>query len=353
MKAGDEVLISMIQMFSETRGWAIGGEEDPGDHIFYTVDGGNTWVDVTPPELNPSMGEPKKAAFAFFMDKTTAWVTYYNQDRFEVPDSPVVWYTTDGGESWEVSFPLRPLSMDHYTPIFLHLIDQNTGWFMVAVGVGMSHQYTVVYKTKDGGFSWAMIHDPTNSVHLQTCCKTGLAFADTQTGLMTFEQGPYAEPYIEWTYDGGFTWEHETLQPLSGFPDMFTNGYCNGHSPHLFSPQMATFAWDCRNFSADTTDYYIYRTQNGGATWDGYEYPGGALHCFDEDNCFALSREIHKTTDGGATWTHISTVYWDGDFSFVNPDLVWAVVRSDTGIALVKSTNGGERWEMLAPVVGE
>ena len=354
MKAGNEVVISRIKMFSETRGWAIGGEEDPGDHILYTIDGGNTWADVTPPELNPSVGEPEKKAFAFFFDKTTAWVTYYYLDSFDTPDAPVVWYTTDGGESWAASPSLDTrVSMDFYSPTFLHFADQNIGWFIVAVGAGMSHQYTVVYKTQDGGFSWAMIHDPMNSTHLQSCCKTGLAFADTQTGLMTFEQGPYAEPYIEWTYDGGLTWEHETLQPLSSFPDMFSNGYCNGHSPHLFSPQMATFALDCRNFSADTTDYYIYRTQNGGTTWDGDEYPGGALYCFDADNCFALSREIHKTTDGGENWAHVSTVYWDGQFSFVNQQLGWAVARSDDGIALVKTTNGGELWEMLSPVVGE
>ncbi len=353
MNAGEAVVISMIDMFSETRGWAIGGEEDPGNHILYTVDGGNTWADVTPPELNPSVGEPEKKAFGFFLDKTTAWVTYYLANG-TIPDMPIIWYTTDGGTSWSGSPPLdTQVSMEHYSPIFLYFVNQNTGWFIVAVGAGMSHQYSVVYQTQNGGGSWEMIHDPMNSIYLQTCCKTGLSFADTQTGLITFEQGPYAEPYVEWTYDGGLTWEHETLQPLSNFPDMLTNGYCNGHSPHLFSSQIGMFALDCKNFKTYTTDYYIYKTHNGGTTWDGDEYPGGGLTCFDANNCFALSREIHKTTDGGATWEHVSTVYWDGQFSFVNPDLVWAVVRSDTGIALVKSTNGGELWEMLTAVIGE
>lgn len=353
MRAGDAVIISTIKMFSETRGWAIGGENDQGDHILNTVDGGDTWVDVTPPELSPNVGESKKRALAFFLDKTTAWATYYYRDSFNAPDTLVVWYTDDGGENWGASSPLERVSMEHYSPIFLHFIDRDTGWFMVAVGAGMSHQYTVAYKTQDGGGSWEVIHDPMNSVHLQACCKTGLVFADTQTGLITFEQGPYAEPYVEWTYDGGLTWEHETLQPLPSFPDMFANGYCNGHSPYMFSTQAALFALDCKNFNTGTIDYFIYQTQNGGTTWYGDEYPGGELYCFDADNCFALDYEIHKTTDGGATWDYVNSPDWDGQFSFVNWQLGWAVARNSGGILLMKTVDGGETWVGLAPVISE
>jgi len=341
-------------MFTQTEGWGIGGTQDPGDHVLRTTDGGNTWIDVTPPEPIPNVGDSDKEAMAFFLDTNTAWVTYAPQGTFSIPDTPFIWYTTDGGQSWGASPPLNTQGMmESYFPLFLLFADEYTGWFMVSVGAGMSHQYTMVYKTQNGGVSWEKIHDPMSSTHLQSCCKTGLAFADTQTGLVTTDQGAYASPYVEWTHDGGLTWEHQSLPPLTNNPDMFNNSYCEGHSPHLFSPQSAMLALECKNYGTDTTDRYIYITKNGGAVWYAYEYPGGELIFFDSVLGYALTREIYKTSDGGQAWTHVRTVYWDGQFSFINPDLVWAVVRSDEGIALVYSTNGTEYWNEIMAVIGE
>ena len=354
---GEDVVISYIVMFSVTDGWGIGGEEDPGDHVLRTMDGGNTWTDVTPPEPNPSVGESRKVAHGFFLDEDTAWVTYSLLSFFGIPETPIMWYTSDGGQTWEPggSLDIR-VSMDIYSPSFLHFADGQNGWFLVSVGGGMSHSYTMFFKTNDGGLKWERVIDPMNSVELQGCCKTGMVFIDEETGLVTYEQGPYANVYIEWTHDGGFTWEFQSLPPPTNDPNLFDDTYCTTHSPNLFSPQSVTLGVNCRRYEDDGTQTFfnlVYKTTDGGSTWQTYEYPGGKLQYLSPNTAFALSREIYKTTDGGETWEHVKTVYWDGQFSFINPQMCWAVVRSEEGIALVKTTNGTKTWQELKPVIGE
>jgi len=340
---GDPVVISYIEMFTQTKGWGIGGEQAPLNHVLQTMDGGKSWSDVTPPEPAPIPGWPEKEAVAFFLDIDTAWVTYAPVDG-SFPEDTVIWYTTDGGASWAASLPLK-VRGDYYEPLFLLFADGDTGWFMVAVGAGMSHQYNEGFKTENGGVTWEKIIDPTDSVYLQTCCKTGLAFADEETGLVTTEPGPYVEAYVEWTDDGGLTWEHDAL------PLPTTGDYCTGHSPRFFSPQSAVLALDCRNFNLDSTESYLYKTTNGGTDWQIYDYPGGDLIFLDEDEGFALSREIHKTNDGGQTWTYVKTLCWDGQFSFIDADEGWAVGRCEDAIGLYHTDNGGESWDEILPVI--
>ena len=85
---------------------------------------------------------------------------------------------------------------------------------------------------------------------------------------------------------------------------------------------------------------------------------------------FALGRDFYRTDDGGRTWTKVSTVPWDGQYSFmdeqygwtvpwdgqysfVGEQYGWAVARSGDESALFRSSDGGRTWEQLEPAVGE
>ena len=49
LSAGQPVTISYIDMIDAANGWAIGGEQDPGDRLLRTRDGGQKWNKVSDP----------------------------------------------------------------------------------------------------------------------------------------------------------------------------------------------------------------------------------------------------------------------------------------------------------------
>ena len=79
--------------------------------------------------------------------------------------------------------------------------------------------------------------------------------------------------------------------------------------------------------------------------------PNDGLYYFDPNYGFALGKNIYQTIDGGATWTLIKQVIWDGQFSFVNMNMGWAVARNENEIALEVTTNGGATWKTINPFV--
>jgi photosystem II stability/assembly factor-like uncharacterized protein len=95
---------------------------------------------------------------------------------------------------------------------------------------------------------------------------------------------------------------------------------------------------------------YLYRTQDGGGSWAINDYPGGMLEFINPDVILALGRTIYVSRDGGAHWQAVKAVAWDGQFSFVDDMIGWAVARSEGATALVRTTNGGRTWQELHPI---
>lgn len=362
LNPGQDVIISYIDMQDAASGWAVGGTADPGGHVLRTSDGGTTWQDVTPPEPDSEPGEPRKIAEAFFMDNNNAWVTFSFASFFTTPTDVIVWRTTNGGSTWTSSAYLDTGGMmEIFAPTFLYFVDAFNGWYLVSVGAGMSHDYSIFFRTNNGGATWTRIAHPSESVDMQSCCKTGMAFADTNTGMVTYEQGPYTSVYVEWTYDGGLTWSFSDLPSPPSDPGYFETVYCEAHSPTFFSTLSVTIGVTCREWvegGPSIYTHFVYRTTDGGATWLSYPYPGGDLLFIDANlvmattTSFGSSEEISKSADGGMTWVIVKTVIWDGQFSFASEMVGWAVARDEPEIALVMTSDGGSSWAILEPVIG-
>ena len=97
----------------------------------------------------------------------------------------------------------------------------------------------------------------------------------------------------------------------------------------------------------------MYTTQDLGETWQHTLLPSPveSLLFLNENEGWAFGREYYKTTDGGLNWVKVKSVNWDGQFSFVDPMTGWAVARNLDEIALVKTTNGGQTWQIIEPVM--
>ena len=346
-----------INMIDANTGWAIGGLGNVGDHVLYTTDGGSTWKDVTPPEPQAA-GDERNTAVGFFQDVKTGWVTYAISGGNPVPTQVVVWRTSDGGASWQASQPLDLTGLSEiYVPSDLQVVAGQDGWLLVHVGVGMNHDYVVLYHTTDGGVNWTRLIDPYNDGGIQSCSKTAMLFTDATHGWLTGDcHGVKGGVLLFNSTDAGLTWQEVTLPDPTGAANLFEdmNNACGSYDPFFFGNDVGHLSVTCTNFSSQptTNSYYIYTTQDGGSTWTGATYPGTSFYFFSADTGWALSSKIQLTTDSGNTWKPISDVSWTPQMDFISEQNGWAVARSANAIALVKTDNGGARWTELVPSVG-
>jgi photosystem II stability/assembly factor-like uncharacterized protein len=348
---GTALTVTSIHMLDASNGWGLGGVGGQGDHVLRTSDGGQTWTDVTPPEAS----DPVMTALGFFLDDQTAWVIYASAGR-RPPETAVTWRTLDGGTTWQASQNLDAMGVaEQFFPSYLTFTDDQHGWLMVGVGAGMSHAYVVLYRTEDGGMTWARLLDPYTDGGIQSLGKTGMVFADPQTGWLTRDNyGVMTQAFFDRTADGGTTWEIEVLPAPPADPGLFDLAQCWSHSAFLSSPTDGRVALTCRLYREDppTTTSLLYRTTDGGGTWRFAPVPDGEIVFIDANTVFALGREIRRSNDGGRTWSLVKTVNWDGQFSFVTADLAWAVAANEDGTSLVRTTNGCATWQLIEPVIG-
>jgi photosystem II stability/assembly factor-like uncharacterized protein len=355
--AGDSIIITQIEMFDASTGWAIGRKDSSrADHILTTIDGGFTWRDVTPPESLPETeGEfMYKQATGVFLNGESAKVIY-NPAKFG--DPVVIWNTSSRGVQWAESDSFNSI---FYSVQDLYYSDVSHGWLMLNLEGGMGHAWIELYRTYENWWEWELLIDPYSeaSADLHYCCKNGMAFHDFKTGLVTFGRGPMGGAFINWTNDGGLTWEMYPLpRPEGYFWELEDGDYgylCESHSPNLFSSLNAKVALEC-HVAFDNPDLvsFIFVTLDGGINWQSELYPGGEIHFLDSKVGWALGKDIYQTEDGGQTWTKMSTVQWEGQFSFVSKQLGWAVAQKDEEYALLQTSDGGKFWNLIEPVVLE
>jgi photosystem II stability/assembly factor-like uncharacterized protein len=351
LTTGDPLTITSIEMISGLTGWAVGGDQDPGDHILRTLDGGETWIDVTPPEPVESNIPARKVAVGSFINLDQALVLYYPHEFYGGEARVSVWWTDDGGSTWTRGDRDLRLEINESPPTVVY-VEGQTGWIFVEGFVGMGHHFFYILRSQDNGSTWEVLAEPPDSV--TGCHRTAITFIDEEHGWMTSEC-PFELAdgvFLESTNDGGESWERLILPPPASSPNLFDqSSLCRTRSPNLLSQDQGMLVVTCYLLSGSTAEF-TYATEDGGATWQAAGFPGGELSVNLGGSGWALGMELHKTVDYGSTWTFVKGVSWEGQFDFIDLDLGWAVARADEQIALVKTIDGGKTWMELKPVVG-
>lgn len=355
--AGSKVIITSIHMITVTNGWAIGrGSQGLTDQIVHTADGGNTWVDLTPPEfVDTTVGY---SAQAYFLDDQNAWVTYAPTQFAPFSENGSVWFTHDGGLSWKNSVLDLSGIADYYLPGEMSFADASHGWILIHVGAGMSHDYVMLFSTADGGQTWTRLADPTTiGTFPQVCCKNSLSFPDAIHGWVTGDTHA-VEPGIFFyqTSDAGVTWTTVDLQGPTENPGIFKdqNFGCGTYSSNFTDPQHGYFLVECTNYNNTTNKpTWLYTTGDGGATWVSHAMPAftGKIQMINDQQGYYVAGNIYQTLDGGKNWKTIIPVAWDGTPDFMDLNHGWIVARAGDLLALVQSTNAGVNWTMLAPTI--
>jgi hypothetical protein len=227
----------------------------------------------------------------------------------------------------------------------------------VYVGAGTHFAMQLLHST-DSGLTWVSLPGADIGVDY-----TSLTFANTETGWMGWQSlGAYygGPPEYGVTADGGRTWQAGSLPPPAEAPGLFEEYvYSEPYRIRLLSPDSVRLLVGAFGNQSQSGEFagYLYSSDDRGATWSIFPLPSEVfpedydLIFFDAQNALLLGRDSYRSADGGASWQHVSTVYWDGQYSFVDPQHGWAVVHMDEEYALVRSVDGGESWQIIPAVI--
>jgi photosystem II stability/assembly factor-like uncharacterized protein len=339
--AGTDITLHEIRMINSLQGWSIAVSDSDTEHVLRTEDGGYTWQDVTPPQPLAEI-ETKLIVNSAFWDEGTAWVVYNGSD--------IVWATRNGGVSWQAA----PVEFETLYGGLFAILDEDHVWLFQFLEGGMQNVYTALNRTSDGGGNWEKLLDPYTDASIQSFDKTGAAFINPQYGWLTRNfRGVAMYVDLDVTMNGGVTWETLEMTPPPSLPDAFSTCACGLYDPDLVSPLEGSTRLSCACYENDQKIQrdYLYRTYDGGGTWEIQETPSGDLFYIDGQILYALGRDIHISEDGGESWQMVRTVNWDGQFSFIDRDTAWIVATNGEEYALVKTSNGCSSFIEIKPEV--
>jgi photosystem II stability/assembly factor-like uncharacterized protein len=227
----------------------------------------------------------------------------------------------------------------------------------------MHQDYVALFRSLDGGVNWERVIDPQTRNFPMSCYKSGVQFITRQTGWISGTcGGVQAGYYLYKTTDGGVSWALDPIPTPAGYPELFQSfdAVCWAEPPVFPTPQDGSFLLGCRLSETDTRAW-LYRTATGGKTWEPnpLPVPYGTFEFLNINMGWFLGSKtgdsqagsvIYFTQDAGKTWQPIAAVNWTGQLSFVDARNGWIVATAGDETALVRSYDGGRSWQLMSPV---
>lgn len=367
------VTLTRIDMVNLNEGWGEMVIDEQTWALLRTADGGQHWEMVNPPR-----GYAPYSRF-FALDGQTAWAAPALLYPGVSVENGFIWRTRDGGKTWQASQPLalktnEQALVETFLPSSLFFLDANHGWLVVSVGHYMNQDVLVIFSTQDGGETWSRLTDKFQAGQAGDaalpCQVLGIGFINPDQGWLAgncLAVGVDERWSILATQDGGRTWQSTSLPaPSEPAAVLAADAICASNGVQVMPPQTVNLEFHClvNNPAGSTPTYSIlFSSADGGKTWNAIE--ASTVSLFAAQGAAVLgpqaqdgTRSLLATRDGGATWTAVKIVTWpEAQLDFVDSQHGWAVARrwnSQTeqyDYALVVTTNGGERWELIDPKI--
>jgi len=138
---------------SETEGFVWSAR-----HLVWTLDGGRTWREITPPLADDAV----RIDFVTFRDNARGWALLSSTSP--QGDSAILTLasTLDRGVSWVVKqVPLSDTDAQGYSGrAAASFVDSGLGWVMLRLASSSSASVGALYATADGGNTWARLPIP-------------------------------------------------------------------------------------------------------------------------------------------------------------------------------------------------
>ena len=284
-----------IVLFNSGIAYAVGD----GGNILKSVNAGTNWVSIF-------SGTISNIHSIFFLDKYTGYACSDANDN----TGQNVLMTTNGGEYW---FKQIVPYADNINSIYF--INYNIGFVSSANGY--------IFKTTNSGTNWTYIQGTYINASLY-----GITFTDTLTGYVVGNGGIYK------TTNQGINWliKNNTI----GYSVKFLNaetGYVSSSLGQILKTTNSGINWITQNSGVINDLYSIFFVNEN----TGYV-------------CGGFNSVILKTVNAGSTWTNIfnGTGYNLHSIYFVNNNTGYSVGGYSTQYSYVlKTTNSGVNWYSL------
>ena len=330
-----------------------GGVGATAHRVLRTVNGGRTWLNVTP------VASPHKypRLWPVWVNPSTAFVVI---DR---PHSAALMRTTNGAWQMTGSFPVRLTQSLYGLPEFL---SAQVGWF-VPKSIGAAGTTLIqLDRTTDGGGHWfPVFSNITQNLGGGAGDVNAITFVSPERGWMTGSASATGQVYFEETENGGRSWSHQALPvPASVSQTQWDQNLIFTGAPQFFGSSHKDGV-----LPVDIGDLlWIYHTTNGGTRWrpspfSAHPPPGIAQSAIDfvtsrmgwvwtsQYSATRMRQWLRQTGNGGRTWRILNTGTVSGTveaMDFVSRNTGWALTQRPHVLgfrwSLWKTVDGGQRW---------
>jgi photosystem II stability/assembly factor-like uncharacterized protein len=370
--------LTSLAFFDLSHGWGTGYEGS----ISRTSDGGKTWDPVTPfypgesshfssidsaraicwtsswsgPRLRIVSTNDAGATWKPLIDTSlhASFVRAYSEVDIWAGDATRVYHTTNGGRTWSTAMMTDEGTIEDIAAMGNH-----------AIAVG---EFGQTWHTTNGGVSWVPTYSGAWNVLRAIAGSDSTLWA--VGGGSVLNNHPMGTILLRST-DSGQTWIEQS-SPTNRYCtsvafDGGFNFWLGSDGGELFKLSSVDTAWQRQCFEGTgairrivfldrlhgwivVNNGEIHRTTDGGNTWTPGElpYPGIVLNDLTMSDplhgvAVGMNNGLFRTDDGGETWRHVGiTVAYDY-YGVCAPSVDRVIAVGSTG-HILKSTDGGDHW---------
>jgi photosystem II stability/assembly factor-like uncharacterized protein len=247
-----------VKLLSASTGWAASE-----DRVYWTVDGGSDWKDITPLPVGLKL---VRIEHAFFRDTSEGWVLVSHEQTTQLGASRLVVvyemaHTVNGGTGWSfapIKFPKSPTEpwrdTESFSPREFYFVDGSHGWMVIHEEGGSGVRPGDLMATVDGGTTWNWVGSPHVSGNV--------VFTSLKDGWLA--GGPDdRELYV--THDGAQTWEKVTLAlPAQVNPHSYTQFQTPSFTDSLHGFLAVKYPG---TYGVKQSQLVVFSTSDAGKTW--------------------------------------------------------------------------------------